>query len=201
VLELFGYTVATPPPTVAEVAWAVEVSKQELAELPFPAYVLDCTHRIVGWNPVVPHLFGADLDDPSLGGLAGRSLLAAWFDPASPVGRLVAEPDVLLPALVRAMHYETEQFSAEPWIRPLIDGLERLPRFREASALVASEQPPERRGVTSSRAWAPVRLTVPGLGLLQFRLSSERFGRDARFRAVYLFPADPATMAACASWT
>jgi len=201
VLELFGYTVATPPPTDEEVAWAGEVARPELQELPFPAYVLDCTHCIVAWNPVVPHLFGCEPDDPTLGGLAGTSLLAAWLDPGSPIGRLVAEPEVLLPALVRAMHYEMEQFNGEPWVAPLMASLERLSRFQEASEIVAREQQPARRGVTSSRAWAPVRLTIPGLGLLQFRLSSEHFVRDARFRVVYLFPADSATLAACAAWT
>ena len=54
--------------------------------------------------------------------------------------------------------------------------------------------------VSAARALVPVRLAVPGAGLLQFRLSSEPFARDARFRVIYYFPADPATMRRCAAW-
>src|SRR5205823_140648 len=84
VLELFGYTVTTPPPTDDKRAWAAEVSRWELTDAPFPAYVLDCTHRLVAWNRLVPFLWGIDPADPTLGGLAGQSIMAAWFDPASP---------------------------------------------------------------------------------------------------------------------
>src|SRR3954468_9137293 len=49
VLELFGYTVSTPPPTADEIAWASLVSRNELDEAPFPAYVLDCLNRLVSW--------------------------------------------------------------------------------------------------------------------------------------------------------
>lgn len=201
VLELFGYTVATPPPTDEEVAWAAEISRPEIQAAPFPAYVLDCAHRIVAWNQTVPHLFGLDPADLTLGGLAGHSLLAAWFDLSSPIGCLVAEPEAFLPMLVRAMHYEMEQFRTEPWAREVIARLEELPRFRAASAAVPPEQGPLQGPVTSARAQALVRLDHPGAGPLQFRLSSERFVRDARFRVVYLFPADPATMTACATWS
>ena len=84
-LELFGYMVTTPPPTEEEIAWACNVCQRELHEVAFPAYVLDCTHRLIAWNAHVPRLFGIAAADPTLGGLAGRSILAAWFDPASPL--------------------------------------------------------------------------------------------------------------------
>jgi hypothetical protein len=35
---------------------------------------------------------------------------------------------------------------------------------------------------------------------LQFRLSAERFTRDARFRIIYFFPADVPTMQQCTAW-
>jgi transcriptional regulator with XRE-family HTH domain len=196
ILELFGYTVAAPPPNDDEIAWAADVSRRELQDCPFPAYVLDCTHRIIAWNRTVPHLFGVDPHDPSLGGLAGRSLVAAWFDETSSIGGLVAEPETFLPMLVRGLHYEMQQYQHEDWSATLIAKLQELPRFRAAEA----REPQEPRVATAARALFPIRLNVPGAGLLQFRLSSERFVRDARFRMVYLFPADPATMNACASW-
>src|SRR3989442_436237 len=64
VLELFGYMVTTPSPTEEEVAWACDVCQRELHEVPFPAYVLDCMHRLIVWNHYVPRLFGVAPDDP-----------------------------------------------------------------------------------------------------------------------------------------
>jgi transcriptional regulator with XRE-family HTH domain len=197
VLELFGYAVATAPPTEDELAWASAACRRELHEVAFPAYVLDCTHRLVAWNRYVPRLFGIDPDDPTLGQLAGRSLLAAWFDSGSPLAPLVAEPDTFLPALIRALRYEMRQFRTEAWYPALLARLQdELPRFRHHWAAVEREP----AVVSAARALVPVRLAVPGAGMLQFRLSSETFAPDARFRLVYYFPADPATMRRCAEW-
>jgi transcriptional regulator with XRE-family HTH domain len=190
VLGLFGYAVAAARPDAADLAWARDLSRHQLAEANFPTYVLDCAHRLVSWNCYLPRLLGRRPADP-LADLAERSLLMAWFDDAG-LFPMVAEPDLFLPALVRALRYEMRQFRAEPWYPELLDGLNRLPRFRQAWASVeAEEQPP----ASAARALVPVRLVVPGAGRLQFRLSSEPFTRDSRFRIVYLFPADPATMA------
>ena len=196
VLELFGYAVATPPPTDDEIAWARAACRRELHEVAFPAYVLDCTHRLVAWNRYVPPLFALDPNDPTLGGLAGRSLLAAWFDPASPLASLAAEPEAFLPALIRALRYEMQQFRTEAWYPAVLARLQELPRFRRYWATVEGEP----AAASAARALVPVRLAVPGAGALQFRLSSERFARDARFRLVYYFPADLATMRRCAEW-
>lgn len=197
VLELFGYAVATPPPTEEEIAWAAATCRRELHEVAFPAYVLDCTHRLVAWNRQVPRLLGIAPDDPTLGRLACRSLLAAWFDPTSPLAPLVAEPDRFLPALIRAFRYEMQQFRTEAWSAALLARLrDDLPRFRHYWAVVEREPAP----VSATRALVPVRLAVPGAGVLQFRLASEPFARDARFRLVYYFPADPATLRRCAEW-
>ncbi len=196
-LELFGYTVATPPPSEEEIAWARRVCRRELHDVAFPAYVLDCTHRLLAWNDYFPRLLGVAPNDPLLRCLAGRSMLAPWFDPTSPLARLIAEPDVFLPALIRALRYEMQQFHTEPWDAVLLAELMKdLPRFRTAWATVQNEPPP----ASAARALVPVRLLVPGSGALQFRLSTETFVGDARFRLVYYFPADTRTMRRCADW-
>jgi transcriptional regulator with XRE-family HTH domain len=196
VLELFGYAVATPLPTNEELSWAREVSRAELNEAPFPAYVLDCAHRLVAWNRFVPRLFGIVPDDPLLGRLAGESAVAAWFDPASPMGRSVVEPDVFMPALIRALLYEKQQFHSEPWYPPLLERLQRLPRFQHYWEVVEHEP----AQAIAARALVPARLESAGAGILQFRLSSEPFVRDARFRTIFFFPADLTTMQQCAAW-
>ena len=197
VLSLFGYAVTASPPTEEEIESACAACRRELHEVPFPAYLLDCTHRLIAWNRHVPRLFGVAPDDPLLGGLARSSVLAAWFDPATPLAALAAEPDVFLPALIRALRFEMQQFRGDGWYADLLAQLLGLPRFREYWRVVEEEPPP----VTAARALVPVRLAAPGGSVLQFRLSSEPFARDGRFRVVYFFPADAATMRECAKWS
>ncbi|MDI3340254.1 MAG: helix-turn-helix domain-containing protein [Sphaerobacter sp.] len=196
VMELFGYAVATPLPTEDDIAWACAVARRELHEVPFPAYVIDCQTRLLAWNRYVPPLFGLSPRDPRLAGLAGRPLVAAWFAPASPLAPLVAEPDAFLPALIRALRAETESVRGEPWYAALLADLLALPRFRHYWDRAEREQQP----ASAARALVPVHLNVPGAGRLAFRLASEHFTRDARFRFVYYFPANLATMRQCAAW-
>ncbi|CAA9573992.1 MAG: hypothetical protein AVDCRST_MAG18-2323 [uncultured Thermomicrobiales bacterium] len=197
ILARFGYAATTPLPTADDLAQARAECQHELDAVAFPAYVLDCAHRLVAWNRSFPRLLGVGPGDPLLGRLAGRSLLAPWFDPASPLAPLVAEPDRLLPALIRACRFEGRRFGGEPWYAPMVlDPLLALPRFRHHWELVARE--PEAAG--AGRALVPLLLDLPRVGRLQFRLAAEPFGRDARFRTIYYFPADPPSMRRCADW-
>ena len=193
---LFGYTVASPPPGEADRAWARELARRELHSVTFPAYVLDCTHHLIAWNGYLPRLLGVAPDASLPGRLADRSFLGGWFDPTAPLAPLVAEPERFLPALIRAMRYEMQAFGAEPWYAAVLADLQSHSRFRHYWEIVEREPPPS----SAARALTPVRLAIPHAGLLQFQLSSETFIRDARFRAVYLFPADPETMRWCATW-
>jgi len=197
VMETFGYTVTATPPDAADATWAREVSARELHEVAFPAFVLDCTHRLIAWNAPFLHLLGDQASAASLRRMQTESFLASWFEPGSPFGSMVAEPEVLLPALIRALRYERQLFHNEPWYAELLDNFKRdLPLFRHYWETVEYETPP----ASAARAVVPVRLIVPGVGRLEFRLSSEHFTRDARFRLVYYFPANPATMQHCAAW-
>jgi hypothetical protein len=202
VLELFGYLVATPLPTVDEIAWAKESCQHELHDVPFPAYVLDCYPRLIAWNRLVPHLLGEGPSGTARAGKAvhgeeilarmvGRSMLAPWFNPASPFGALLAEPEVFLPLLIRALRYEIERYRQEPWLVEMLAKLQaELPRFQHYWTLGEEAPAP----ISSARVLVPMKLTVPGLGLLQFRLVAEPLVRDTRFRLVYYLPADPQTM-------
>lgn len=196
VLTAFGYAPSTPLPTPDEHAWAREECRDTLA-VDFPAYVLDCANRLVAWNGFFPRLLGIGPHDPLPGALAGQSLIAPWFDPASPLAPLVAAPDMFLPALIRALRFEMRRFGDEPWyeehvLRPLL----ALPLFRHYWAIV--EQEGEAPG--AGRALVPVLLDLPTHGRLQFRLAAEPFTRDPRFRTIYYFPADAPTMRQCAAW-
>ena len=216
-LELFGYVVATPPPTADELAWARDAARRELDAVAFPAYVLDCMNRLVAWNAYLSRLLGAEPGDrlaPSTSagdprarrtatfdrvveGLAGQSMLAPWFDPTSPLGSILLDRDDFLPALIRALRYEMQRFRGEAWYaRMLAELLEQVPDFRRYWDRVAREPP----SASAARALVPIRLAAPCAGVLQFHLASEPFVQDVRFRIIYYFPADLPTMRQCAAW-
>lgn len=195
-LALFGYLVATPLPGEADRAWAREVGARQLREAPFPAYVLDSATALIAWNGQFARLLTAAVAGLRPEALVGRPLLAHWFDLASPLATLVAAPETLLPALIRAMRHEALQLRAEDWYDAWLAALLALPRFQRYWTQVADE----REAVSAARALVPVQLAAPGFGVARFRLATEPFTRDARFRLVYLFPADAATMHRCASW-
>ena len=197
ILERFGYLVPTPPPTDEEIAWARAICRRELDELPFPALALDCTHRLIAWNRLLPRLLGVGPDDPLVRGLARGCFLTHWLDPVSALAGLVAEPDVFLPAMIRAFRYEMEKVGNEPWAIELLSELRRFPRFVHYAAMA------DRAPATASaaRVLVPLRLAVPDAGLLEFRVAAEPFTRDPRFRLVSYLPTDPFTMRRCAAWT
>jgi hypothetical protein len=129
--------------------------------------------------------------------LVGRSLIASWFDPDSLFGALLLEPEIFLPGLVRALRFEIEQYRNEPWVVEMLARLQaELPRFRRIWEQASSAPTP----ISAARILVPLRLAVPGSGRLEFRLVSEPFVRDTRFRLIYFMPADPTTMRQCASW-
>lgn len=192
VLELFGYVVDTPLPDEAELQWAIDACRAEIDAAVFPAYLLDCAHRLLAWNALVPPLF--QLDQRALA--ARPSMLRISFDTAYPVAGRIANPDVFLPAQIRALRYEMHWLQDEAWHAALLAEMLRVPRF--AAAWRAADQAPP--SPVAGRPLALFQLDLPETGLLQFRLIAEPFGDDRRFRMLYSLPADPKTIRQCLAW-
>jgi transcriptional regulator with XRE-family HTH domain len=196
VLELFGYVVETPLPTEDEIAWAITVYQTEIDSAVFPAYLLDCAHRLLSWNALVPRLFdlGVSTTQPAI--VERVSMLRVVFDPAYGIVPLIANPDEFFPAQVRAMRYEMQWFHDEAWHRALLDDMRQCPLFeyywREA------ENGPVYH--VAGRPLALCQLDLPQVGRLEFRLISEPFAQDRRFRVLYYLPAEPKTMQQCLAW-
>jgi transcriptional regulator with XRE-family HTH domain len=196
ILEVFGYVVDAPLPTEDDIQWAIAVCQAEIDSAVFPVYLLDCAHRLLSWNLFVPKLF-------KMGGLQNRpaiaprvSMLRVVFDSAYQVASWITNPDVFFPAQIRALRYERQWFRDEPWYRALLDEMLQCPLFerywREAES-----------GPTYYVAGRPLvlfQLNLPETGLLQFRLISEPFAQDRRFRVLYYLPAEPKTMQQCLVW-
>ena len=192
VMQLFGYTVPTNPPDERERQWARELAGPQIAAFPFPAYALDCRHRLVAWNAALEQLLGRGPDDPIYRELQERSILAVWFEPESILGEMVADPEHFLAALVLAFRYEMQRFRDEPWAREVIAEMRAIPLF-ERYWQVTMDRPAV---VSAARALLPLALRTRAGQSFSFRLSSEPFVDDARFRIVYYFPDDVPTMTA-----
>ena len=192
VLEPFGYLVDAPLPTEAEIDWAIATSQPEIDAAVFPAYLLDCAHRLLAWNALVPIVFHLDRR-----ALAARpSLLRVIFDPAYPMAGWIANPDVFLPAQIRALRYEMHWFQDEPWYGTLLEEMSGVPRFAHYWRQAA----PGAGHPIAGRPLALLQLALPGPGLLQFRLIAESFAEDRRFRVMYYLPGDAKTIHQCLAW-
>jgi transcriptional regulator with XRE-family HTH domain len=194
VLVAFGYTVSTPLPDNDEIEWAREECADDLSTAPFPAYVLDCRHRLIAWNDHAAAMLGIVSSDPAFAGLAGRSMIVKWFHPASFISNRVVEPDVFYPALIRALRYEMRRFGGEPWYAEVAAELQAQPLFSRYWRQTSSDLLPN----SSGRARIPLRLRVPLAGVLTFRVAAEPFVRDERFRTIDFVPADPPSLRWCA---
>ncbi|MCB0013402.1 MAG: helix-turn-helix domain-containing protein [Anaerolineales bacterium] len=191
-LACFGYLVDAPIPDAGEIAWAINHCQAELDHAFFPAYLLDCAHRLLAWNRPAPHLWG---DGATSASGVYASMLNLVFDTSSRFGQSIANPDAFLPAQIRALCYEWQWFQDEPWYKALLDEMMRLPRFHHYWTLMADELTPFPARPLTELIFAP-----PDEPRLTFRLVSERFVTDQRFRIIYLLPADTATTEQCWRW-
>jgi transcriptional regulator with XRE-family HTH domain len=136
ILELFGYVVDAPLPTEDEIQWAIEVYRAEIDSAVFPAYLLDCAHRLLSWNPLITKLFRLDGDSVYQPVISRRvSMLRVVFDPVYQVALWISNPDVFFPAQIRALRYEMQWFREEPWYQVLLAEIEPFAQDRRFRVL------------------------------------------------------------------
>jgi transcriptional regulator with XRE-family HTH domain len=195
ILELFGYVVDAPLPDESEMAWAKSECQQEINSAVFPAYLLDCGHRMLSWNAFAPRLYHVEIF-PLVARQKYASMLRIVFDPAYEFAPLIANPEVFFPAQIRAFRYERYAFRNEAWNQALVADMLNCALFAEY--WYKSEAEPAHS--IPARPLVPLEVNLPDAGLLRFRLMSEPFAQDRRFRVIYLLPADAPTMQTCLAW-
>jgi transcriptional regulator with XRE-family HTH domain len=192
ILELFGYVVDTPLPNADEIQWAVEACQRELDNAVFPAYLLDCAHRLLVWNAFLPRLYRVEERR-----MVSVSMLRLLYDPQYGIAPLVSNPDVFFAAQIRALRYEMQHIGGEAWHQSLLNEvMHECPLFRK----YWEETDGEPRHPVAARPLFPLELTLLHTGRLQFWLTSEPFAQDRRFRVIYYLPADSVTMQQCVAW-
>lgn len=195
ILEMFGYVVRTPLPRAPEINWALSVCHHELHGVTFPVYVLDCSHRLLGYNAYFPKLLGVKPGSPFVTGMVGLSMLHAWFDPAYGLVERLENPEEFLRLQIQALKFEMRLFTQEEWYPQVIGDLLQIPLFRQYW-----EADDANSYAVAARPTVLVGINVPNVGLLHFRLTSETFIQDMRFRIIYYLPADVLTIQQCSQW-
>jgi transcriptional regulator with XRE-family HTH domain len=186
VFGLFGYTTPFALPTDDEIRWAVNVFEAEAGGQNIPAYLLDCSHRLLAWNAPVSHLFG---DVVTTGTLMPRLI----FDAQDGIASSVLNAETFFAAQVRILQFERGRCGDAAWYTDFLDEMRQYPAFDACWTQSAVSEPVTLRPV------AHLHLAL-GREAARFRLISETFAGDPRFRVIYYLPADAATLRASLAW-
>jgi transcriptional regulator with XRE-family HTH domain len=190
VLALFGYAVTLPLPTETDSYWAIDVFQAEAKQANIPVYLLDCSHRLLAWNSLTAKLF-PDVKTDSAAVLMPRLI----FDPRYGIAASILNAETFFSAQIRILHYEQQRCGNALWYNGFVDEMRHYKTFDEYWI----------KQTTEGQAQVPMRpiahLTLDlGDGLIQFRLISETFVQDPRFRVIYYMPVDSATIRQCMEW-
>jgi transcriptional regulator with XRE-family HTH domain len=192
VLEMFGYRMDAPLPDEAEIIWAVDACHSELRSAVFPAYLLDCAHRPLAWNAFLPYLFPLAAIQ-TIQPAERLSVVHLMFDPRFGVTERILNAEPFFSAQLRTFRLEMQPFLSEPWYDDLLRTLFQDELFATYWQRINREQ----QHNLAARPLVPLHIRDLRGNPLQFRLLSEPFALDRRFRLIYYLPADPITMQWC----
>jgi transcriptional regulator with XRE-family HTH domain len=187
VMELFGYAVAISTPNDIELQWAIDLFQSEVQQVGIPVYLLDCSHRLLAWNSLVPKLFGAFKTK------ANNILMPKLiFDSVDGIASSILNAEIFFPAQVRILQYEKQRYGDKVWFSGFVDEMRQYDLFDHYWTKEDQIQVP-------MRPVAQLKLEI-GHGLVHFRLIAEPFAQDPRFRVIHYMPADTDTIRQCLDW-
>jgi PAS domain-containing protein len=195
VLEAFGYKVPASLPTEREIEEARALCRRELDVATYPAYLVDDGQRIHEWNRYTPRLLGLDPDDPAQVRFRGVTIVDLAFNPAYGTSRLIDNPEDYLRAELHFIKAALQPYEGTPRYTQLVSEWRQLPGFADmwdSLGPIVAER-------SVSHPVVPLKIRVPDIGVLQFRLSSSPLG-DPRFQVIHYLPHGAATLRQCALW-
>src|SRR5258706_13557966 len=172
VLETFGYSVPMTLPTEQEISEVVSQSADELRDATYPVCLLDFGQRLWAWNRFAPRLIGLHPDDPATARFLGVSTVDLIFNPAFETRLLVANPDEYFPGQIHNIKVGIEPLRDQPEYRELVAQWSSFPGFTELWNGVSADM---------FRSVVPIKVNVPGRGLLQVRTYNAIFEADPGF--------------------
>jgi transcriptional regulator with XRE-family HTH domain len=196
VLEAFGYRLPMVLPAPDEIEDVRKLTVNELTDSTYPILLIDFGHRLLAWNRYAPRLIGLHPDDPEVETYIGVTTFDLVFDPTLKGRLLVENPEEFWPTWLHLVKSGLYLFRDEQWYRELFQKARSLPGFRA----VWDTLPEAPVRLTRSLSIVPLKLNVPRVGVLQFRLSPSDFLLDTRFQFIHFTPFGALTLRACAIW-
>lgn len=196
VLEAFGYAVPTTLPSAQEIVEARRLTAFELEDSTYPVMLIDCGQRLWAWNRYTPRIIGLHPDNPATVQFAGVTIFDVTFNPAFETRLLIANPEQYLPAMLEFIKAGMYRFHDEPWYKEIVGQARTFPSFRALWDII----PGDTLQRYAYRSIVPIKVNVPGTGVLHFRLSSTDFLLDPRFQIIHFTPFGARTLHTCADW-
>lgn len=192
----YGYKKTYPLPTQAEINNAIQEWQEKCREVPYPAYLVDCAQRLLDWNQYAPRLVGLKSGDLQLDQFAGVTIYDVTFALSNSFIKIVNR-DEYLADLMRTIKAEDSVFQYEDWYQDhLLEVQEKYPEFAELWKKIEVDV----SGQFELGNNTPIKLEIPGTGILTFRLSRINFVSDIRFFVVQWIPMDDFSMLQCLLW-
>jgi transcriptional regulator with XRE-family HTH domain len=197
VLTPFGYRDQTPLPDETEIINITQQWEKSVFELPHPACLVDCAHRIHAWNRYGPRLVGLTYGHPGMENIRGKTLFDVLFNQSFATAFGLQNKDDFLIDMLEVMRSEFEAFKDEDWCKECIQNTSAAyPEFRRLWGKINTY--PVRR--LSLRMIGPFLLNPTGNAPLSFYMLGTDFMSDSRFRVIQYLPANMATMRQCLTW-
>lgn len=212
VLNAYGYRVITELPTDEELKSACDNVRVYLDSLDIPAYLMDCTTRVIAWNHYISRAFG--LPKPEQGALS-------TFDPR-PAGLLRAISsvpliksfysynikdmvgnwdDLFFNGILGSVRSTLWEYKDTDWCKNLIDEVKAIsPEFKTKWEKIEEDNTISEWPVVG-RPVSPFIVSISHLEFpLTFKAAAETLIKDDRFRIIYWHPANIETMQKINEW-
>ncbi len=191
ILEAFGYNVPINLPSEQEIAVVVQLTAGDLHDATYPVCLIDFGQRLWAWNRFAPRLIGLHPDDPATANFLGISTVDLIFNPTVETRLLIANPEVFAPGIVHNIKVGIEPLRDQPGYRELLGQWSSFPGLIELWDIVPADM---------VRSVVPLKVTVPGRGMLQFRTYNAIYEADPRFELLHFAPHGAQTLRVCAEW-
>jgi len=194
--EAFGYRLPMVLPALDEIKDVRRLAANELNDATYPILLIDFAHRLLAWNRYAPRLIGLYPDDPVVKTYIGVTTFELVFDSGLKGRLLVANPEEFCSTWLHLVKSGLFMFRNDSWYIELFEKARSLPGFSD----VWDSLPEEPVRLVRSLSIVPIKLHVPRVGTLQFRLSPSDFLLDTRFQFIHFTPFGTMTLRVCALW-
>lgn len=197
VFQFYGYTKPHPLPTEEEIEKAKSHWRRDYGHIPYPAYLVDFSQRLLDWNRYAPRLLGMRHDDVRIKWFQNVTILDITFG-LSPYFVSIKNSEEYLPSLVHVIKSELQPYKDEPWYHKFIStAREKYPLFKQ----LWDALPDESFQASLSGVAVPILLGLPGEPEpLKFQLVRINFVADERFIIVQWIPVNDVAIRKCHEW-